>query len=309
MIALALILLRSMAHAADLTAESSKTLDQIEHVNRPQASCPPGTPKTRKERCEEKMTRLYRDQKATIDVFLGYSDTSQTPATTTNMVDRAYLVQKLYQTCGSEPCGFRADPANADLIKKTKPDGNEVIVQIHSSALSDRDDLNRKNPDQKKKTEAMNARFKSALKSNEAVFYIGHSRAGGGPDFGPPQTLPDGHTDYDWYQKHRPGLKMIEESMSPGQPDFYGSFSCDSLKHFTTPIRKVNPDVLYFGTTRITSTSFMPKWEKSVLVPDYVTTSEVLDSALVAIGGIADRKCAFNDTFKSKKIPAELNYD
>ena len=298
----------SRAEGTTSTQEANQTLQNLGKVNQLPA-CDSWASKSRLEKCQEKMRRLYKDGTANIDLFLGYLDSGGEPPVNADAVQRAYLVQKLYNPCGQEPCGFKADPKNADRLNKTMADGRKVQVSLHTSAVSNRDDLNRKNPDQAKRTAKMNEKFKSALQNNESVFYIGHSRDGGGPDFGPPRILSNGHTDYAWYRKNRPGLKMIKENMRKSHPELYGSFSCDSLNHFAAPIRSVNSDVIYFGTKRLAYYNFTQKTVNGVALPDRLLYSEVVDSALLAIGGIASKKCAFNKTFQDNKMPTEADYE
>ncbi len=289
-------------------SEVTQTLEQVTKINQKPA-CDPWSSMSRLKKCREKMRRLYQDGVANIHLFMGYGDSGGNPPVATDAIERAYLVQKLYATCGVEPCGFRADPKNANHISKSLPGGKKIVVKLYTSALSNRDDLNRKNPKQAEHTKWMNEKFKTSLASSEAVFYVGHSRDGGGPDFGPPRLLSNGHTDYGWYRKNRPGLKMIQENMKKGRPEIYGSFSCDSLKHFAAPIRKVNPDVIYFGTTRLAYYNYTSKVVNQVSVPDRIGYSESIDSTLIAIGGVADQKCEFNTNFKKKKQPTEADYE
>jgi hypothetical protein len=259
------------------------------------------------------MKRLYKDNTAQLDIFLGYSDAGGEPPYNTNAIDRAYLIQKLYRECApptvTEPCGFKAEPQNADRLSKALADGREFVIRVHDGVKGVRDDLNRNDPGQERLTGQMNEKFKKALRESEAVFYIGHSRDGGGPDFGPPKLLANGHTDYEWYRKNRPGLRMIEESMSKGHPEFYGSFSCDSLNHFSGPIRKKNSEVLYFGTTRITSTSYYTMAEAGVRLPYQIVSSEVIDSSLLTISGMITQKCDFNTAFQGQGFPVEADYE
>ena len=287
---------------------TNRLLEKVAKINQKPA-CDPWDSMSRSQKCGEKMRRLYQDGTAQVDLFLGYLDSGGTPPVTADAVQRAYLVQKLYLSCGAEPCGFKADPKNADRLSKSLSDGKKIQVNLHSSAVSNRDDLNRGNPDQAARTAKMNEKFKSALKNNEAVFFIGHSRDGGGPDFGPPRLLKNGHTDYEWYRKNRPGLKMIEQNMRKSHPELYGSFSCDSLNHFAAPIRSVNPDVIYFGTKRLAYYNYTKRITNGVALPDRLLYSEPVDSALLAIGGIASKKCEFNKTFSQNKMPTEADYE
>jgi hypothetical protein len=297
------------AHAEYPTADdATQVINGVGAVNT-RNQCNAWYQKTRLEKCQEKMKRIYKDGTAKVDLFMGYADVGGSPPLATDAIERAYLVQKLYRACGSEPCGFKADPKDANHLGKTFPDGRKISVNVHSSAIGDRDDLNRNNPAQASRTALMNEKFKKSLQNTEAVFYLGHSRDGGGPDFGPPRLTANGHTDYAWYRKNKPGLKMIEENMSNGKPEFYGSFSCDSMKHFAEPIRKANREVVYFGTTRLAY--FYPTYKKvnGVTLPDRLTSSEVIDSALLAIGGMATQKCEFNKTFKNNNQPTVADYE
>lgn len=305
----AILILQSNASAdPPPTAVATETLEQVQKINQKPA-CDPWSSMSRLQKCQEKMRRLYKDNVANIHLFMGYGDAGGKPPVATDAIERAYLVQKLYAVCGVEPCGFRADPKNANHLSKSLPEGKKIVVKIYTSALSDRDDLNRKNPKQAEHTKWMNEKFKTTLGSSEAVFYMGHSRDGGGPDFGPPVLDANGHTNYAWYRKHKPGLKMIQENMKKGTPELYGSFSCDSLKHFAAPIRKVNPDVIYFGTTRLAYYNYTSKVVNKVTLPDRITNSEAIDSTLLAIGGVANQKCEFNKTFKNNKQPTEADYE
>ncbi len=304
-----LLLLQSFSYAENPTStEATQTLEQVTKINQ-KPPCDPWAAKSRLQKCQEKMRRLYKDNVANIHLFMGYGDSGGKPPVTTDAIERAYLIQKLYATCGVEPCGFRAEPKNANNLSKSLPGGKKITVKLYTSALSDRDDLNRKNPKQAEHTKWMNEKFKTTLASSEAVFYTGHSRDGGGPDFGPPLLDANGHTDYAWYRKHKPGLKMIQNNMKKGTPEIYGSFSCDSLKHFAAPIRKVNPDVIYFGTTRLAYYTYTNKLVNKVSLPDRITNSETIDSALIAIGGVATQKCEFNKSFKNNKQPTEADYE
>jgi len=294
---------------ADATEDFGRLTKQMMSIN--QASpCEDWKKMSLAEKCKSKMDKLYEDHKAVVDVFIGYNDNDND--TNNDSVMRAYLVDRLYRACSptvSEPCDFKGDPKNANHLIKTTSSGDEVIVNLSDSAYSNRDSTNRVNPNQVAKSTATRNRFLNSIKNGEAVFFIGHSRDGGGPDFAPPKLTSSGHVDYDWYRNQKPGLKDVLDNMSESHPEIFGSFSCDSIKHFAKPIREKNPNVLYFGTTRLASESTAYKVERDHPVPDRVTSSEVIDSALIAIGGVCKKNCSFNNDFRKSREPTLAVYE
>lgn len=102
-----------------------------------------------------------------------------------------------------------------------------------------------------------NAWKNSILNGDEMVIYDGHARDGGGPSFDPPQTLANGHVDYPWYRKNRPGhveeAGAFEEAQRRGKsPAIYMSLSCNSHLHFMKRGRfpVVSPDTSYVLSKR-----------------------------------------------------------
>lgn len=99
--------------------------------------------------------------------------------------------------------------------------------------------------EQGERSRAAEANFINALKTGDAVFYFGHSRNGGGPDFAPPVFIKGTNkVNYNgYYRVQRQGLKRMLTALSSGshQPILLGLMSCDSKDHFLTRIREVAP--------------------------------------------------------------------
>jgi hypothetical protein len=76
------------------------------------------------------------------------------------------------------------------------------------------------------------------MQSADAVFYNGHSRDGGGPDFSPPRLGPGKHPDYNWYKENRKGLAEMTSALSQAKagPKIIGMFSCASNLLFSKRI-------------------------------------------------------------------------
>ncbi|AGH94613.1 hypothetical protein [Pseudobdellovibrio exovorus] len=87
--------------------------------------------------------------------------------------------------------------------------------------------------------------FFGALGRADIVFYNGHSRNGGGPDFNPPILNRQNKTNYTGhYEVRRDGIKrfldLMGQSRNPDQ--VVGFFSCYSRRHFHRDIMRVNPN-------------------------------------------------------------------
>lgn len=98
--------------------------------------------------------------------------------------------------------------------------------------------------EQKRLSEQSEMNFFGGLEEADMVFYNGHSRNGGGPDFNPPRLNSLRKTDYEgYYKKVQPGfnrlLAAITQNPNPGF--FLGMFSCFSYRHFYKKIISTNP--------------------------------------------------------------------
>lgn len=97
---------------------------------------------------------------------------------------------------------------------------------------------------QKQLTAQSDENFFGGLKTADVVFYNGHSRNGGGPDFNPPILNSLGKVDYDgYYEPKRIGilrtLKSIKEN--PNKDVLLGMFSCYAEMHFYKAFMNNNP--------------------------------------------------------------------
>lgn len=100
------------------------------------------------------------------------------------------------------------------------------------------------------------------LQEADVVFYNGHSRSGGGPDFRPPILNKKNKTDYaGFYKVEKPGIKRAVASLkqNPNPGFVLGLFSCYSRSYFQNLIANQNPeqrmilssdDVNYFDTLK-----------------------------------------------------------
>ncbi len=226
--------------------------------------------------CKKFYENLFSDGKLEINLFFGYRDTRPSNYVL-DLVEKNSLVKTLTATCPRpqnyiETCGFRRDKDDADkLIKSVKgPDGNpkEVIFRLNNSSISLNDDYNRKSDYQKSRTEKMKELFKDALENSDVVYYFGHSRNGGGPDFGPAQKLTaENHVDYDWYKQTKMGKKLMLEALKNRDPNktlLLGMFSCSSELHFSNSFAAAGAKNTIFSTKTMYDGELIPGIMNSV---------------------------------------------
>ncbi len=168
------------------------------------------------------------------------------------------VTSRLLAPCQSNSlaCGFRQDPRDMEYFTKTIVGFNNQrkLVRIHvvSGALSADPKYNALHA---KEQAALSARVQkifldAVAQGQEAVFYNGHARDGGGPDFSPGR-FKNGKLNYAWYSSERAhgrgGEVLLEKAMrkasaSGHPPSFFGDFSCASRAHFEKSLEKVSPN-------------------------------------------------------------------
>jgi len=149
----------------------------------------------------------------------------------------------------AEFCGFNQDSAYR-FSKRVNIHGKSVLARLDMYYASVTEFLSENTGifanEQKERSLATKAQFNSALKNADVVFYFGHSRSGGGPDFDPPVFIKGTNKlNYGGYYKaNRPGLKNMIAALSSSshQPAILGLMSCDSRDHFLSSLRRVAPN-------------------------------------------------------------------
>jgi hypothetical protein len=171
------------------------------------------------------------------------------------------LVAKFSAAC-EEPsqknCGFKIDQFNANEAILTKKIWNEktLEIKIFKASISYSDKFNRSSQKQTEMSDLTQKKFYDSFTNSHFVFYLGHSRNGGGPDFSPAKLLANQHPDYAWYNENKVNiLKMSTElgKLSVDQkPLVIGLLSCSSRLHFQNRLRKVLPDSTLMVTKQAT---------------------------------------------------------
>lgn len=200
-----------------------------------------------------------------IHIVFGYKD-ARPARFVGDRYERLFMLQKLTSPCpdsSTQACGFSRDQEDSTLLEKEifRPGQAPAQVQIHitNSSVGADDDDNRRNPYQKHLSQISENNFFYSLNEAQAVFYVGHSRDGGGPDFNPPRLGRHNHVNYAWYKKHRPGLKRLLAQLKPDprskQKLELGLYSCASTQLFAPSIHQktsqvqliTEPELLYYS--------------------------------------------------------------
>ncbi|WP_373998792.1 hypothetical protein [Bdellovibrio bacteriovorus] len=147
-------------------------------------------------------------------------------------------------------CGFKQDPNNMYRFnREVTVHGNKypARVEVHFSSATEFLDTNlgRMSREQQERTNFMDAYFARALQNADAVFYFGHARNGGGPDFSPPVFVRGRNkVNYDgYYEVQRPGLKKLLNALSGSKKTpILGLMACNSRDHFLKKVRATAPN-------------------------------------------------------------------
>lgn len=200
--------------------------------------------------CTRAYSALTKDGVLYITVAFGYKD-SRPLRFVGDRYERAAFVDHLLRPCGVGDviCGFSTEPGNPEFFSKKLVwyDKKERIVRIQvlASSVGPDDQWNRESRVQKWNSDRTRRLFRFSITKSDIVFYNGHSRTGGGPDFSPPLITKSGGVDYNHYQKEQPGftdlLDDIERAKGARQPRLLGLFSCASNKHFLNTLLKTKP--------------------------------------------------------------------
>lgn len=162
-----------------------------------------------------------------INIAIGYID--QIPGD--QVIDGLYysrLKNSLLKECVSEEenlCGFTQ--VSGEVFQK-----NETTVRLISSSVSSSNQYNIQSGNQKVKSAYAQKTFVEMIQDGDVVFYFGHSRKRGGPDFSPPLLTKDGRVNYNYYQHKKAGVYIMKQELLISNSELLGLYSCDSEENF-----------------------------------------------------------------------------
>ncbi len=218
-------------------------------------------------KCQESYKRIFQKAEIKINLAIGYHDGSQGRSKDRAFADAFSRIAQ--RSCKKEQpsiqlCGFQRESSGEDggprIYSKTfvgvdgKP--HKMIFSIMNSSYSDSYDDNVGRDKQKQEQRSAQAEkfFTKSLKEADFVFYSGHSRAGGGPDFRPPvyKNISDKKIDYKKYKSEKTGLKQMVDAFNERDKNnplgALGIFSCSSKDHFLKPLQKLAPKSAFIMT-------------------------------------------------------------
>lgn len=190
--------------------------------------------------CSSEFAYLFsKDNEVRVQIVFGYKD-ARPARFVGDRYERNFVLQALQEL------GFERDPVDDDKLEwqeSADRSSRRIRLSVVHSSVGPDDDANRKNPHQSWRSDYARKKFKEGFKTADVQLYVGHSRAGGGPDFAPPKCLKNGGIDFAWYKKHRPGHKDMIEALktSKQDPKVLGLLSCASTQHFSDSLVRVAP--------------------------------------------------------------------
>ncbi len=205
--------------------------------------------------CQKTYYEFYSSDTIYFTIAFGYKD-SRPQRLVTDRYEAMILSEELLSQCQnlSYACGFYRSSEDMELFFRyiIGPDRRvrKIVLRILSSSVGPDDSENRGSPLHKWETSHIESNFYEAIMSNQLVFYNGHSRDGGGPDFSPPRITKSLHTDYFWYRVHKNGINKMLASLrsSKTKPKLIGIFSCSSKKHFVPMLLEASSDSAFIIT-------------------------------------------------------------
>lgn len=215
------------------------------------------------------LARAAENKTTLLDVRIAFGYKDSRPARFVgDRYERLYLIQKLIRPCDEKVdkfiCGFQRNREDLNILEKTwsnhKGSLFNLRLRITASSFGMDDEENRHTTYQKHLSKVSEINFFSGLSTADAVYYIGHSRDGGGPSFSPPVLKKDQHVDYNWYKKNNQSFhKMLKylrlhSRQRPRHQLKLGLLSCASHQLFDKRIHQVSartetltvPNLIYY---------------------------------------------------------------
>ncbi len=193
--------------------------------------------------------RISEAQTLRVTLAIGYNDSGGNGFVWDDFLYKIFL-SKFKAPCErptNSNCGFtlRTYDDFQAILTKNVFGGKVLEIELINATRSEDDEVNRKDPEQIKMSELTQKRYHDSFSNSQFVFYLGHSRNGGGPDFAPPKLLPNEHTDYNWYQQTKINSnKMVSELTKisvQNRPLVFSILGCNSRLHYYNRLRNVLP--------------------------------------------------------------------
>ncbi len=229
--------------------------------------------------CRATYEQFYAGATVDLRVVFGYKD-ARPARFVADRYEYLNFVQKILSRCEGDDrtCGFVRSDLEADLFLREVrgPDGKPRMVRLRvvQASVGPDDGKNRENPFQAWRSRYAREAFVQGFAEADAVFYNGHSRAGGGPDFDPPLLTATGDVDFARYRREQPGLRQVLDALEANaHPRLIGFFSCASDQLFVGRVSRVAPNVGLIASTEL------------------LYFSDAMESLTAAVSGLLEMRC------------------
>lgn len=198
------------------------------------------------ETCHQSYEKMYGDGELTMSLFLGYADNDDY---VNDHINKARYVEQITENCDEttviELCGFKRDPDDADIFRKTITRANgrqeKIRLRISSSAVgsSNKENMSTNKAAQDRQSAQTEAKFIKALQTDDVVIYEGHARRGTGPGF-----KPMGTTDWVKAVAMKQSLQNMTNALKTAKktPGIIGMITCEGESHYGKALQEAAPN-------------------------------------------------------------------
>lgn len=164
------------------------------------------------------------------------------------------LEQILADDCksGMQLCEFYLDKEKdgvmlfSKLVESARGEEYVELRVLQASLTPDAEvNLGEGRQEQAERARSLRDQFLASFGNSELVLYVGHSRYGGGPDFGPAKYRADGQIDEEAHAKDRRSAQalVVATSAKSRQAKAFALLSCAGTEHFSSEISKRAPNL------------------------------------------------------------------
>lgn len=284
MAATCLLLLSSCSPAEKPTDDRALVAESIENLEMQADKLAAGTGAS----CPKEFSALETGRTLRISMFYGYDNHEGRLHDRVNARSMSHVLTKKCRGKLSV-CGFSIGSSSKSAVRFDEDaQWPEVEINFFTSSLTD-DAKEGMNPDalyweQDKLSRLVKGRFYRELVESDIVFYMGHSRLGGGMGFNPQTGVA---TLFNAVFRF-PMLPVLEAlRQRPTNLEMIGMFSCDSNKYFRHAFHGANPSLSLILTT----------------ADIYARPAE--QASLGALDAVLSKKCAraFHESMMSDMSP------
>ena len=198
--------------------------------------------KTSPKTCPENYRGIFSNKKVRISIFYGYENYEEENHTFDRRRFKAFT-KVLTEPCEGniQTCDFKIIEQNSNKVVLQKSvNGHDVLLRLFTSSVTEEDVTYSLRIEQNKMSNHIRDEFFKALKTDQVVYYSGHSRVGGGPGFYAQSPVEIG-----FFSIFRmPMMPFLEALAQPKSSlKLLGLISCDSNKYYRADIQRVRPDL------------------------------------------------------------------